>query len=186
MLKETFGYYCTLSHTPFSQAKEMVVAALEEEGFSVITEIDMKVILKEKLNLDFRNYLILGACNPNLASLALVAEPHAGLMLPCNVVIQDRMGADGVVVSLQNPKALSTLVDNERLDAIAQVAEARIHKVLERLGAMETSEEDPDLESVGSISESQYPGKGLKKLFANRRELLSGIRDHYPSEGLNI
>ena len=115
-------------------ARERVTLALKEEGFGVLTEIDVQSTLEAKLGVHTDPYVILGACNPKLAHQALTAEPAIGLLLPCNVVLaQD--GSD-VVVSAASPRAMFAVVGGaagERLKGIADDAEARLTRALDRL-----------------------------------------------------
>ena len=105
---------------------------LKKEGFGVLTEIDVKATLKKKLDADFRNYRILGACNPPFAYQALLAEPQIGLMLPCNVVVQD--GENGqTIVSAINPLASMQAVENEKLGEVAEQVKAKLQKVIENV-----------------------------------------------------
>jgi uncharacterized protein (DUF302 family) len=104
---------------------------LKEEGFGVLTEIDVKKTLKEKLGAEFRQYVILGACNPPLAHRALQAEREIGLILPCNVIVYE--DGDGSVVSVMDPIPALGLVGNEALRPIAEDAAARLHRVIDRL-----------------------------------------------------
>jgi len=106
---------------------------LKEEGFGVLTEIDVKKTLKEKLGAEFQRYVILGACNPPLAHRALQAEREIGLILPCNVIVYEDGG--GSVVSVMDPIPALGLVGNEALRPIAEDAAARLHRVIDRLGS---------------------------------------------------
>ena len=117
---------------PYEQAIEKVTAALKEEGFGVLTEIDVKATLKEKLNVDFRKYLILGACNPALAHHALNTELEIGLLLPCNVIVYEE--DDASVVSIVDPIAMLGVSDNPTLGPIADEARKRLQRVVEALG----------------------------------------------------
>jgi uncharacterized protein (DUF302 family) len=115
-------------HTDYQTALERVTAALKVEGFGVLTEIDVKETLKKKLDVDFRPYKILGACNPPLAYRALSAAPEVGLLLPCNVTVS--MAEDGLVdVSLVDPLAMLGVVDNEELASVAKEARQRLERV---------------------------------------------------------
>lgn len=115
----------------FGGAVQAVTAALKEQGFGVLTEIDVRDTLKKKLDLDFRPYKILGACNPTLASQALAHDPEIGLLLPCNVVVQET--AEGVRVSIADPKAMFSLVDNSELQTVVDEADRRLAKVIDAL-----------------------------------------------------
>ena len=117
---------------PYEQAVEQVVAALKEDGYGVLTEIDVKATLKKKLGTDFRKYVILGACNPSLAHQALNAELEIGLLLPCNVIVYEEDG--GSVVSIVDPISMLGVVENPDLDAVADEAQARLRQVFEALG----------------------------------------------------
>lgn len=119
-------------HVPFGEALEKVTAALKEEGFGVLSEIDIKATLKKKLNEDFRNYQILGACNPPLAFQALQAEPHIGLMLPCNVIVQEHENGD-VEVSAVDPVASMQAVKNDKLGEVADKVRGLLKKVINSL-----------------------------------------------------
>lgn len=106
---------------------------LKDEGFGVLTEIDVQKTLKEKLGAEFRRYVILGACNPPLAHRALQAEREIGLILPCNVIVYEE-GA-GSVVSVMDPIAALGIVGNDALRPIAEDAAARLHRVIDTLGS---------------------------------------------------
>lgn len=121
----SYGVLKKLKNTSFQEAKSKVKTALKSEGFGVLTEIDVKEIMKKKLNLDFRNYVILGACNPSLAHKALQADSHLGLLLPCNVVVQETTNG-AVEVSFADPKAMFTLVEAPEATPVAQEAEQRL------------------------------------------------------------
>jgi len=105
---------------------------LKEEGFGVLTEIDVKATMKKKIDLEFRKYVILGACNPHLASRALAAEPQIGLMLPCNVVVQEDEH-NGSIVSIIDPKAMFLFIENDALKPVAAEAEEKLLRVLGKL-----------------------------------------------------
>ena len=102
---------------------------LAEEGFGVITEIDVKKTLKKKLDLDFQRYIILGACNPVLASQALTEEPYLGVLLPCNVVVMERNGGGSTVVAF-DPMAAFDLVGNKKIKPIGGEVEEALRRVL--------------------------------------------------------
>lgn len=118
--------------TSLEEAEARVRAALQEAGFGVLTEIDVRETLKKKLDVDFRPYKILGACNPPAAHRALEAEPHIGVMLPCNVVLQDAGDGRTEVVAV-DPVASMSAVDNDRLADIAADIRERLRRVVESL-----------------------------------------------------
>jgi uncharacterized protein (DUF302 family) len=105
---------------PFDEALERVVAALKEQGFGVLTRIDVKGTLKEKLDVDFREYVILGACNPALAHRALSARPDVGLLLPCNVTVDETDG--GIAVNIADPAIMMATGGFEKDEVVAGVA----------------------------------------------------------------
>ena len=122
----------TIVNLPYDQAVEQTVAALKEQGFGVLTEIDVRATLKKKLDVDFQRYIILGACNPLLAHKALSADLTVGLMLPCNVVVYEN--ADGTsTVSALNPMAAIGVVGNPNLDETAAMATAKLTAVIAAL-----------------------------------------------------
>ena len=116
----------------YDQAIEKVTGLLKDEGFGVLTEIDVKDTLKKKLDVDFKKYKILGACNPKFAHKALQAEDKIGVMLPCNVIVEEN--EDGTVeVSAVNPVASMQAVDNKGLQPIADEIRSRLEKVIGNL-----------------------------------------------------
>ncbi len=127
----SYGFERTLPGVSFADAVARTTEALKAEGFGVLSEIDIAGALKKKLDVDFRPYVILGACNPVLAHKALLAEPQIGLMLPCNVVVQAAEG--GSTVSIADPKAMFTVVSNPTLVEVANDADARLRRVIAAL-----------------------------------------------------
>lgn len=128
------NYYIstTLKNIPFTEAINKTVAALKVEGFGVLTEIDIKATLKKKLDADFYNYTILGACNPAMAYHALKAENKIGTMLPCNVIVQER--EPGIVeISAVDPAASMMAVKNDTLSGIAVEVREKLTKVIQSL-----------------------------------------------------
>jgi len=125
-------YFAKEVDLTFEEALERVSNELKREGFGVLTEIDVKATMKKKLDKDFRNYHILGSCNPPFAHRALMAEPQIGLMLPCNVVVQD--GENGkVLISAIDPVASMQAVENETLGEIAETIRMKLRKVIENV-----------------------------------------------------
>jgi len=127
------SYYCSkMLDLPFDQALARVQDELQREGFGVLTEIDVKETLKKKLDVDFKRYRILGACSPQFAHQALKLENKIGLMLPCNVVVQER-GENGTEVAVIDPVSSMQAVGNERLQGIARQVRRKLNAVVSRL-----------------------------------------------------
>ncbi len=125
-------YFAKEVELTFEEALVRVTDELKQEGFGVLTEIDVKATIKKKLDKDFRNYRILGSCNPPFAYQALLSEPHIGLMLPCNVVVQE--GENGkTLVSAIDPVASMQAVENETLGEIAEEVRVKLQKVIENI-----------------------------------------------------
>ena len=120
---------------PYDQTIERVRAALKDQGFGVLTEIDVKATMKAKLNADFRPYVILGACNPPLAHRALSAELGIGLLLPCNVVVYDNLDGSSTVEVMDPLAALGLVGDNPAIAEVALEAHTRLRFALDALNA---------------------------------------------------
>lgn len=122
-------------YLPYAEAVEKVIAALKDQGFGVLSRIDVQATLKDKLGEDFRPYLILGACNPPLAHRALSEDAVVGLMLPCNITIEaDEQG--GSIARIANPEMMMTiggLQDNPMLVEVAKAAREKLERVAESL-----------------------------------------------------
>ncbi len=116
----------------FDEIIDRVTEALGEEGFGILTEIDVKETLKKKLDVDFRRYRILGACNPKLAYRALTLEPEIGTMLPCNVIVQED-DAGRVVVSAVDPVASMQAIENPELAGVAETVREKLKRVVDGL-----------------------------------------------------
>ena len=127
----TYHFSKTLE-IPFDQAVSRVTEALKQEGFGVLTDIDVSATMKAKLKEDFRPYRILGACNPHLAYRALKLEDKIGTMLPCNVIVQQHEDG-GVEVSAVDPVASMQAIDNPALAELANEVRARLKKVVDSL-----------------------------------------------------
>ncbi len=127
----TYYFSKTLS-TPFDAAVSRVVEVLRQEGFGVLTDIDVQATLKKKLGADFRRYRILGACNPAMAFQALQAEDKIGTMLPCNIIVQET-GAGGVEVAAIDPVASMQAVANPQLGTVAGSVREQLRRVVEAL-----------------------------------------------------
>lgn len=118
---------------PFDDVVHDVKAALAAEGFGTLTEIDMRHTLKTKIDKDIDPYVIIGACNPNLASRALELEPQIGVLLPCNVVVRE--AGDRVMVEALDPGLMATITDNPEVQPLADHARSLINAALARLAA---------------------------------------------------
>jgi uncharacterized protein (DUF302 family) len=122
-------YFSKTVNLPFDDAIVRVTEELKKEGFGVLTDIDVRATMKKKLDLDFRNYRILGACNPPIAHQALLAEDKIGTMLPCNVIVQEH--APGIVeVAAIDPVASMAAVNNPQLGAVGQEVRAKLQRVV--------------------------------------------------------
>lgn len=125
-------YFNKIVEGTFSKVIENVTEELKKEGFGILTDIDVKATLKKKLDIDFRNYRILGACNPSFAYKALQVEEKVGTMLPCNVVVQER--PDGKIeISAVDPMASMQAIDNPTLAEVAQVIQQKLKKVINNI-----------------------------------------------------
>ena len=123
----TYGFSKTID-IPFAAAVDKVTAELQREGFGVLTTIDVKETLKKKLNVDFKQYKILGACNPPFAHAALCAEEEIGLLLPCNVIVYEKESKSTVAVF--DPMSLAKLIDNAEVGRIAAEVRQRLERVI--------------------------------------------------------
>ena len=125
-------YFAKTLTTGFDDAVARTTAALKQEGFGVLTEIDVGKVLQQKIGVAFRDYRILGACNPALAHEALLLEDKVGTMLPCNVVVQDAGGGRTEVAAI-DPVASMQAIDNPRLHEAAEKVRAKLRRVIESL-----------------------------------------------------
>jgi uncharacterized protein (DUF302 family) len=126
-------YHSTILHNvSFSEAIEKVTEALKEQGFGILTEIDVQATLKQKLDVDFRAYRILGACNPPYAHKALTTEDKIGVMLPCNVIVQET-GEGNIEVAAVDPIASMAAIENPNLLDIATEIQQKLKNVIENL-----------------------------------------------------
>ena len=120
---------------PYEQAVERTRAELQKEGFGVLTEIDVRATLRAKLDVDFRPYIILGACNPPLAHRALSAERDIGLLLPCNVIVYAGDEAGTSVVAAMDPEAAMALTGNDAIEDLAADVRGRLERALTAVAA---------------------------------------------------
>ena len=125
-------YFTKIVDYPFDDAVQKVTEELKNEGFGILTEIDVKATLKKKLDVDFRRYQILGACNPPFAYKALQAEEKIGTMLPCNVIVQEKDNGK-VEVSAINPLQSMIAVGNDELNGVATEIGIKLQKVINGL-----------------------------------------------------
>jgi len=115
----------------FKDTINKVTEELKKEGFGILTTIDVKETLKNKIDVDFKKYTILGACNPTLAHKALQAEEEIGLLLPCNVIVYEKEGKSAV--SVFDPSLMSKVVENEKLDSIAEEVKEKLERVFDNI-----------------------------------------------------
>lgn len=125
-----YGISKTISLS-FESAVEKVTEELKKEGFGVLTTIDVKATMKQKLGVDFTKYVILGACNPPFAHQALLAEEQIGLLLPCNVIVYEKAGK--TVVSAFNPLIMTKIVENEGMKSLAEEVRVRLARVIDAM-----------------------------------------------------
>lgn len=126
---QDYGMRRTVS-MPYAAAVEKTREALQKQGFGVLSEIDIREKLKEKLGVDFQRYIILGACNPPLAHKALQAEPEIGLLLPCNVIVYEKTPGTTVVAAIDPDSMIAVVGDNQAVIEVAKDARARLQKAL--------------------------------------------------------
>ena len=130
-IRPSYGHTVHLAGVSYEEAKSRVTDALKQEGFGILTEIDVKDTLQKKLNKEFRKYVILGACNPGLAYRGLQDELALGLLLPCNVCVWE--DGDGSTVSVLRPDKMVEVTSNPKLAPMAQEADDRLQSALRRL-----------------------------------------------------
>ncbi len=128
----TYYFAKMITGEDFAALEQRVRDALKQDGFGVLTEIDVKATLKEKIDVDFRPYKILGACNPKLAHQALLAEDKIGTMLPCNVIMQD-LGDGRIEVAAVDPAASMQAVGNDALGDVAQTVRGKLKAIVDAL-----------------------------------------------------
>jgi len=125
-----YGFSKTTDYS-FEQAIERVTEELKKEGFGVLTTIDVKDTLKKKIDVDFKKYTILGACNPKLAHSALQVEEELGLLLPCNVIVYEKK--EKTVVSIFDPRVMTAVIDNPEMKPVAEEVKNKLQRVLESI-----------------------------------------------------
>lgn len=115
----------------FEAAVEKVTEELKKVGFGILTNIDVKATLKQKLNVDFSKYIILGACNPPIAHRALLSDEQVGLLLPCNIIVYEKEGR--TIISIFDPMVMTQIIDNNTIRSIAEEVKNRLEKVLQAI-----------------------------------------------------
>lgn len=128
----TYGLTRELPDLSYEEAVEKVTAALESEGFGILTEIDVKATLKKKLDTDFRKYIILGACNPHFAYQALSAELLIGLLMPCNVIVAER-DEGGCIISAINPVEVFGLVNRSDVEPLSKEVSSKLQRAIDQV-----------------------------------------------------
>ena len=132
-----YGFGITVA-APYDETVERTRSALKEQGFGILTEIDVKRTMKEKLDAEFRSYVILGACNPRLAHQALSADLGIGLLLPCNVVVYDNQDGTSSVEAMDPEAALGIVGDDPAIAAVAREAKTLLRKAIDALSETAT------------------------------------------------
>jgi uncharacterized protein (DUF302 family) len=153
-------FYSRNLKIPFDEAVQKAIQSLQQQGFGVITTIDLKETLKQKLNIDFRQYRILGACNPHFAYKAISLESHIGLMLPCNVVVQEHENGE-IEVSAINPlETIDKTTITPQLTAIAEEVSNSLRAAVDNLHRTKTQPDQPDALPTERQSEMAAPVHG--------------------------
>jgi uncharacterized protein (DUF302 family) len=119
------------SKAPFQESIDKITAALQKEGFGILTTIDVKETFKKKLNVDFRNYKILGACNPDFAYQALTIEPTLGVMLPCNIAVQEEANGDVIISAINPMETMANSIKNKELEKVAEQVGERLSRAVD-------------------------------------------------------
>ena len=132
MTNDKYAIVRELPDMDYEDVVARVTELLAGEGFGVLTEINIKATLKKKIDVDFRRYVILGACNPTLAQQALTMEPDIGVLLPCNVCVSERDGG-GTRVAAMNPAAAFALIDNPEISGVADEVRGRLQRVVDAI-----------------------------------------------------
>ena len=125
-----YGFSKTVD-MPYEQAIEKITAELKKEGFGVLTSIDVKETLKQKINVDFKKYAILGACNPPIAHRALQEEEELGLLLPCNVIVYEK--ENKTRISIFDPMVMTWIMENDNMKPIATEVQEKLQRVLKAI-----------------------------------------------------
>ncbi|HSD62633.1 MAG TPA: DUF302 domain-containing protein [Ignavibacteriaceae bacterium] len=125
-----YGFSKKLNLT-YEKTLEKVTEELKKEGFGILTSIDVKDTLKKKINVDFKKYVILGACNPTLAHRGLESEEELGLLLPCNVIVYEK--DDSTMVSFFDPMIMTRIIDNKKLKEVAEEVKTKLERVFEAI-----------------------------------------------------
>jgi uncharacterized protein (DUF302 family) len=125
-----YGFSKTVD-LPYEEVIEKVATELKKEGFGVLTSIDVKETLKQKINVDFKKYIILGACNPPIAHKALQEEEELGLLLPCNVVVYEK--ENKTCVSIFDPMVMTKIIENDKMKPIATEIQEKLQRVLKAI-----------------------------------------------------
>ena len=131
MKEASYAFHRALPGTSYDEAIARVESALKDQGFGILTRIDVRQTLKEKIDVDFRPYVILGACNPGLAHRALSADDNVGLLLPCNVVVAET--DEGAEVAFANPKSMLDIADSPEVRPVADEAEKLLRRACDAL-----------------------------------------------------